>query len=135
MRRRIIAAVWVAGATVPLLLGTVYFFGCCVLPFHAVLHKLMPVCEMAASAFRAGADPSADPSDDGAVPAPGPEKQQPVKRILGQPSHLFRIAVTVAEGPSVVSSTMASPRSFMTLGATRCDRDVGLHALVQTFLI
>jgi len=26
-------------------------------------------------------------------------------------------------------------RSFMTLGAVRCDRDVGLHTLLATFLI
>jgi len=29
----------------------------------------------------------------------------------------------------------ASHRSFISLGATRCDQDVGLHLFIETFLI
>ena len=47
MRRRFVAAAWIAGATVPLLMATVFIVGCCVLPFHDVMHRLMPVCAMA----------------------------------------------------------------------------------------
>jgi hypothetical protein len=52
MKRRLIAAAWITGATVPLLVAVVFVVGCCVLPFHAVMHKLMPICEMAASVMR-----------------------------------------------------------------------------------
>jgi hypothetical protein len=40
MKRRLIAAIWVTGATVPLLLAAVFLVGCCVLPFYQVAHKL-----------------------------------------------------------------------------------------------
>ena len=47
MKRTAIAAVWIVGATVPLLASVVFVFGCCVLPFHGYIHKVMPLCHMA----------------------------------------------------------------------------------------
>src|SRR5687768_18475791 len=73
MRRSVIAAVWIAGATVPLLLATVFLVGCCVLPFHGVMHRLMPVCVMAMNAMRG--------HDDVQSQVPAREKQEPAKRI------------------------------------------------------
>ena len=134
-RRRLIAAAWIAGATVPFLLATVFLVGCCVLPFHQVMHKLMPICEMAASIMRG--DHAADGHDHDATvpPPPGREKQEPVKRIATEVPDSFRLAaVTVAQRRVAPSATTAY-RSFISLGATRCDRDVGLHVLVETFLI
>ena len=133
-RRRLIAAAWIAGATVPFLLATVFLVGCCVLPFHQVMHKLMPICEMAASVMRG--DHGADGHDHDAVPpAPAREKQEPVKRIATEVPAPFRLAaVTVGQYNAAPSATTAY-RSFISLGAMRCDRDVGLHVLVETFLI
>ena len=131
MKRKAIAAAWIVGATVPLLLATVFVFGCCVLPFHHVMHKLMPVCQMAANLMR-GHDGD---HDHDAVPPPAREKQEPLKRIATEVPNVFRLAAaTPAEQPAAPSAAV-SYRSFITLGATRCDRDVGLHVLVETFLI
>ncbi|HYC58683.1 MAG TPA: hypothetical protein VEK79_03880 [Thermoanaerobaculia bacterium] len=128
MKRRIIAAAWITGATVPLLMATLFAVGCCVLPFHSVMHKLMPLCNMAASMFR-GDDAA---SDDATTPAR--EKQGPIKRMTTVVPQTFRLASTsVARINAPIATT--SYRSFISLGAIRCDRDVGLHVLVETFLI
>jgi hypothetical protein len=123
MTRRLIAAAWIAGATVPLLAGTLYLFGCCVLPFHAAMHALMPVCEMAAS------------HEDAPASTPAPEKEAPVKRIVSSLPDTFRFASAASTRFAAAPSASTSYRSFITLGAIRCDRDVGLHVLVRTFLV
>jgi hypothetical protein len=133
-RRRLIAAAWITGAIVPFLLATVFLVGCCVLPFHAVMHKLMPICEMAASIMRG--DHGADGHDHDAVPPPpGREKQEPVKRIATEVPAPFRLAAVSEAERRVAPSATTAYRSFISLGAVRCDRDVGLHVLVETFLI
>src|SRR5688500_20169567 len=77
MKRRLVAAAWITGATVPLLLATVFLVGCCVLPFHGVMHRLMPVCAMAMN----GAMNAMSGHDDAQSQVPAREKQEPVKRI------------------------------------------------------
>ena len=131
MRRRIIAAAWILGATVPLLMGTVFLVGCCVLPFHNVVHKLMPICQLAVNVIR-GDQPAEH--DHGAVP-PARERQEPVKRIVTIAPNVFRLAAATAAERSITPTATTGYRSFITLGAVRCDRDVGLHVLVETFLI
>ena len=131
MKRRLFAAVWIIGATVPLLMATVFLVGCCVLPFHGVMHKLMPICEMAASMMRG--DVADDQHQPDATP-PGREKQEPVKRIVTQVPAVFRLVAEDSVRVAAITSATAY-RSFITLGAVRCDRDVGLHVLVETFLI
>lgn len=133
MRRKAIAAAWIAGTTVPLLLATVFLVGCCVLPFHQIAHKLMPICEMAANVIRG--DHAAHESHDTTPPAPAREKQEPVKRIATEVPNVFRLAAITAEMRALAPTATTGYRSFITLGAVRCDRDVGLHVLVKTFLI
>ena len=130
MRRRAIAAAWIAGATVPLVLATVFVFGCCVLPFHHVMHKLMPVCQLAADLMRG----HYGDHDHDAVPPPAREKQEPVKRIATEVPNVFRLAIA-SSGEPAAPSAASSYRSFISQGAVRCDQDVGLHVLVETFLI
>lgn len=131
MKRRLIAAAWIVGATVPLLLATVFIFGCCVLPFHQVVHKLMPICDFAASLMRGGAPEEHAGHQD---TTPPPDKQ-PVKRLVTRVPAVFRLAATATEPRILAPAPTTSYRSFITLGAVRCDRDVGLHVLVETFLI
>lgn len=134
MKRKLIAAVWVTGATVPLLLATVFLVGCCVLPFHAVMHKLMPICEMAANVIRG--DHAARGHDHETPPAtPAREKQEPAKRIATEVPNVFRLAVVSDLTRAFQPTATNRYRSFITLGAVRCDQDIGLHALVETFLI
>jgi hypothetical protein len=115
-----------------MLLATVFVFGCCVLPFHGVMHRLMPVCDMAAHVMR-GSDDDSDDHHDASQPAR--ERQEQVKRTA---TWLPRSSASA--GPALhatVVSTIASTayRSFITLGAIRCDRDVGWHLLIETFRI
>ncbi len=134
MKCRLIIAASIAGLTVPALLATVFLFGCCVLPFHGVMHKLMPVCDMAASIMRGDHGEDGHSHDDAAVP-PAREKQEPVKRIALAVPDTFRFAAASAAGRVSPVSASTSYRSFITLGAIRCDRDVGLSVLDHTFLI
>ena len=134
MRRKAIAAAWIAGTTVPLLMATVFLVGCCVLPFHQIAHKLMPICDMAANVIR-GDHAAQDHDHEATTPAPAREKQEPVKRIATEVPNLFRFAAVTSEPRAVTPSATTGYRSFITLGAVRCDRDVGLHVLVETFLI
>lgn len=134
MRRRAIAAAWIAGTTVPLLLATVFLVGCCVLPFHQIAHQLMPICEMAANVIR-GDHAKHDHEHEATPPAPAREKQEPVKRIATEVPNMFRLAAVGAQTRALTPTATTGYRSFIALGATRCDRDVGLHVLVETFLI
>ena len=134
MRRKAIAAAWIVGTTVPLLMATVFLVGCCVLPFHQVMHKLMPICEMAANVIR-GDHAAHDHEHEATPPSPTREKQEPVKRIATEVPNLFRLAAIAGESHAVAPTATTGYRSFITLGAVRCDRDVGLHVLVETFLI
>ena len=125
MRRKLIAAVWITGATVPLVTATVFLFGCCALPFHRAMHKVLPLCHLAMS----GAN-----QDDATPSSPAPEKQEPVKRFASSLPRSARLTATlnVTMAPRIAWTAY---RSFISLGATRCDSDVGLHVLVETFLI
>ena len=133
MKRRTIAAIWIAGSTVPLLLATVLVFGCCVLPFHHIAHRLMPICEMAVAVMSGHQDGHERQRD--ATPPPAREKQEPVKRISTEVPHLYQLAAQTRSAPIGAPDAATDYRSFITLGAVRCDRDVGLHVLVETFLI
>jgi hypothetical protein len=127
MRRRFVAAAWIAGATVPLLLATVFLVGCCVLPFHGVMHRLMPVCNMAMNAMKG--------HDDGQTPMPAREKQEPVKRVAVTLSEMTRTLPASAQSMRPLLPSLTSYRSSISLGALRCDQDVGWYVLVVTFLI
>lgn len=135
MKRRLIAAVWITGTTTSLLLAVVFLVGCCVLPFHGVMHKVMPLCETAANVIRGEHAGHADHAHDATPASPAREKQEPVKRVFTEVPDTFRVAALSAETRVIALSSVASYRSFITLGAMRCDRDVGLHVLVATFLI
>lgn len=130
MKRAIVAIGWLIGATVPLLLATVFLVGCCVLPFHQFAHKLMPVCHIAADLLRGGAGEHHDEQQS----APAREKDEPAKRLVTTKATFFRFRV-VPSTDRFALDPVPMYRSFITLGAVRCDQDVGLHLLVATFLI
>lgn len=132
MKRRIIAAVWISGATIPLLLAVVFLVGCCVLPFHGVMHKLMPLCDIAATIVRG--EHEEDSHEHAAIP-PAREKQDAGKRIDTAVPMTFRLAAANRTTRLLVENAATAYRSFISLGAVRCDQDVGLHVLVETFLI
>lgn len=121
MTRRLIAAAWIFGAIAPLLMGALYLVGCCVLPFHGVMHNVVPLCHMATN--------GAADHDDAQTPA-----REPVRRIAGTLPYAKRVAL-VSVSTRLVAPRAAAYRSFIAYGALRCDQDVGLHVLVDTFRI
>jgi len=132
MRRTAIAAAWLFGATVPLLAGVVLVFGCCVLPFHAYIHKAMPLCHLAIGIM------SGEHAGHDAQPMPAREKQEPVKRMATEVPRSWGVAQTLLSVPSPWrhrQECLCHYRSFISLGALRCDQDVGLHLLTGRLLI
>jgi len=130
MRRATIAAAWIFGATVPLLGAVVFLFGCCALPFHAYIHKAMPLCHVAIGVI----SEHADHHDGAQQPMPARAKQEPVKRVptdLPGTSHVSRATTSVR----LATADAKAYRSFITLGAARSDQDIGLHLLDVTLLI
>jgi hypothetical protein len=131
MRRTVIAAAWIAGTTAPLVAALVFLFGCCALPFHAYIHKAMPLCHLAME-FVSGEH--AD-HHDGAQQLPARAKQEPVKRIATEVPRSFQLAALTSALRATVPTDASAYRSFISLGALRCDQDVGLYALTSTLLI
>ena len=128
MRRTAIAAAWVFGATVPLLAAALFIFGCCVLPFHAYVHKAIPLCHLAMKVI------SGEHSDT-QQQMPARQKQEPVKRIATDVARTFHLSALSSERRTPALFDAITYRSFITLGALRCDQDVGLYLLVSTLLI
>src|SRR5258708_7744886 len=132
MRRTAIAAAWIAGTTVPLVAALVFLFGCCVLPFHAYIHKAMPLCHMAMEFI---SSEHADHHDGAQQPMPARAKQEPVKRIATEVPRSFQLAGLTSLARAIAPIDTNAYRSFISLGALRCDQDIGLYVLTTAFLI
>lgn len=133
-RRRVVAAMWIAGSAVPLLLAAAFLVGCCVLPFHGVLHQVVPLCETAADVMR-GEHHGGDGDHEAQPSVPAREKQESGIRLATGVPVMWRLAAVRTESRVLVPAAPGAYRSFISLGAVRCDQDVGLHVLVETFLI
>ena len=131
MKRTAIAVAWIVGTTVPLLSAVVFVFGCCVLPFHASIHRALPFCHMALQVI--GGE-HARGTEEG-QPLPAREKQEPVKRVAVELTRPAQFAALAAADRAEAHGEATAHRSFISLGALRCDQDVGLHLLTRTFLI
>jgi hypothetical protein len=132
MKRTAIAAAWIAGATVPLVVAVVFLFGCCVLPFHAYIHKAMPLCHLAVEVI---AGEQGGQHDSAQQPLPARAKQEPAKRIATEVPKSFQLAALATMRRLATPVDTSAYRSFISLGALRCDQDVGLHLLAGTLLI
>jgi len=120
------AAIWVAAMTLPAIVATVFLVGCCVLPFHGLIHKVLPLCEIAANVMR-----GEDHHDHGSTqPVPVPEKQQSAKGLGKMLMPIGNVGPALHVLGDTPATTPAAYRSFMTLGAVRCDDDVGTRLAV-----
>jgi hypothetical protein len=132
---RLVASAWLAGAAASVLLAAV-LIGCCALPFHGALHRLLP-CHAAQAALAGHAAGSHD-SQPPAVPA----SRERDRETLGLDRQAQRLELR-CEAPLAPRSLVPSPppgatagRSRLALGAMRCDDDVGLRlALLDTLRI
>jgi len=118
MKRVVIAIACLAGATVPATIAVVFYFGCCVLPFHRTLHRLMPLCSMATHQTSA---------DDHRTSTPASERQQLKPRFVSASASREHLQVSIVTSGLPRTGSALAYRSFISLGATRCDRDVGLR--------
>ncbi len=132
MRSTAIAAAWIAGTTVPLVAALVFVFGCCVLPFHGYIHKAMPLCHMAMDVL---AGEHGGHHDGAQQPLPARAKQEPVKRMATEVPRSFQLAELSSVHHAATPTDTTTYRSFISLGALRCDQDVGLHLLAGALLI
>lgn len=126
MRRMLIATAWLLGTTVPALAAVVFYFGCCVLPFHSYIHKAMPLCQMAVAVMS---------GEHHQQPMPAREKQEPVKRMATNVPRALPLAALAPLRRVSTPIDASAYRSFISLGALRCDQDIGLHLLIHTLQI
>ena len=120
-RRRalVLGSLLVSG--VPLVLALV-LVGCCALPFHGLLHRVMPLCAMAEAALTAHHEGTAGHEH----PATPPKKQddqgqaRPAVKPEPRASLLALTSGSLSSRPPSVAL-----RSQLSPGAFRCDDDVG----------
>lgn len=131
MKRAAVATSIVLGATVPVLAATIFILGCCVLPFHNVIHSVAPLCTMAAGMMSGGHD-----GDHQNEPVPASEKQnQTVKSPTELTARFSLVTQDFSRRGSLPAAERQRLRDLISLGALRCDQDVGSEVLLQTFRI
>lgn len=134
-RRRILVLTWLAATAVPLALAVV-LIGCCTLPFHGLVHRLLPLCDMAKAALTA--HHHGDHEGHKAPAAPPAQKQdgQDGPRLAWKSEARGFFCVTVAAVTTRHVSQDVAYRSQTAPGAFRCDDDVGTRlALLETLRI
>lgn len=123
MRRIWIAGACVAGIIIPVIVMTVFLFGCCVLPFHHVIHRIFPFCGAIVKLL-------APESHHEAVPAKTRSKQTTAPIIFARRLATIPFSVT----PHVPAYPLRW-RDRIAHGALRCDDDVGLYLVISVLLI
>jgi hypothetical protein len=128
-RARLLAVGWLLSGVLVPVAAVMTILGCCELPFHALVHRAMPLCEMAATALaHHGSDEHAP-----AAPAPSPPDAKPTMdrawRAPERPSTTAPLALAATLPPPAARS----PLRTLPIGAFRCDDDVGTRlACVET---
>ena len=130
MKRATIATSIVLGTTVPALAATLFIFGCCVLPFHKVIHSVAPLCTMAAG-MMTGQHHGADEQPQ----VPAAEKQNQPSKFSTELTARYSAVLRDASHRNVIPADRKGVRDQVSLGALRCDQDVGSAVLLQTFRI
>ena len=126
VKRLTLTAAALLGASLSAAALSVCLFGCCVLPFHRYVHRIMPLCGGIVRALGHNADPDATP------PATRPTHRPASAKALAPDAPP---SVDIRVGRLASTPLPASLRNVVSLGALRCDDDVGLHLLLTTLLI
>jgi len=129
-RARRLAIAWLLCGTVVPVAAAMAIFGCCELPLHGLVHRVVPLCEMATMAL------AHQGHDGGAPAAPAPSRPDPKPTMdrawRGPERPSTRVSLTLA---ATLPPPATAPPSLRTLpiGAFRCDDDVGTRlASVET---
>jgi len=129
-RTRLLAVGWLLSGVLVPVAAVMTILGCCELPFHALVHRAMPLCEMAATALanHHGIDEHAP-----AAPAPSrPDAKPTMDRAWRAPERAS------TNPPLALAATLPPPAAqpslrTLPIGAFRCDDDVGTRlACVET---
>lgn len=122
------------GLAVPSALAAMFVFGCCILPFHKYLHGAMPLCHLASEVLAGHHDGDGHGSHHPATQPPSREKlsfgSSSVETFV--PARLFIMTDAIRRS---LDAARSNYRSFISLGAMRCEDDVGLQLLLTTFRI
>ena len=131
MRRGVIGVTCLLASIVPLAIAIVFFAGCCILPFHQVLHKVAPLCSIAAWGMKG------DQQDGDRQPVQAPQKNDEVAKKSVPTNLTARFALaTGRESERLLATALTQYRAVISLGAVRCDDDVGLRlSLLDTYRI
>jgi hypothetical protein len=128
-RSGFIVTAWLLGGTFVPIAAVMTILGCCELPFHSLVHRAMPLCEMAATALAHHGGQEQSP----AAPAPSrPDAKPTMDRGWRAPER------TATNAPLVLAATLPPPAAqpslrTLPIGAFRCDDDVGTRlAFVET---
>ena len=133
-RRRIVVLTWLAATAAPVALAVV-LIGCCALPFHGLVHRLLPLCDMAETALTAHHHGDHEGHEPPAAPPAQKQDGQDGPRLAWKSEARGTFFVTVAAVATRVPQAVAH-RSQTAPGAFRCDDDVGTRlALLDTLRI
>jgi len=127
--RKLIAGAWIIGSMASVFALAAFLFGCCVLPFHSVLHRALPIC-----GYVTGILSGAHHDHDKAAPVRAQAKHSPVSIRVSAARAFARVATNDLRLSRVVHDARAL-RNVRSLGALRVDDDIGLHSLLATYLI
>ncbi len=126
MRRLGIAGLLCAGAAIPVAAASIFLFGCCVLPFHRVLHRYLPICGGIVSLM------TPDSHSNASVAAAVPGRRLACE---GARHHTEQPSRDEAAPANIFPTRAFRIRDQIAHGALRCDEDVGLHLLLSVMLI
>jgi len=121
VRRAFTALTYLTAVALPATLAAIALFGCCALPFHRYIHKVLPLCTGILKTTPR--EPTVPPP---ARPRVAPPAVAHAEAAIAPDANAHaRHRPCAARGE----------RSVMSQGALRCDDDIGLHLLHATFLI
>ena len=134
-RRRALVLGWLLASSVPLALALV-LVGCCALPFHGLVHRLMPLCAMAETALTAHHHAEHDGhGDPPAAPAKRQDNPDGPRLVWKSEARAPFLAPLASSSLHQVPQEVAR-RSQLSPSALRCDDDVGTRlALLDTLRI
>ena len=134
-RQRTIVLTWLLATGVPVALAVV-LIGCCALPFHGLVHRLLPLCDMAEVALTAHHHGGHDGHEKPVAPPPQKQEGQDGPRLVWKSEARGSYLMPVASGELPCLPQEVAQRSQIAPGALRCDDDVGTRlALLDTLRI
>jgi hypothetical protein len=134
-RQRLLVLTWLLATGVPVVLAVV-LIGCCALPFHGLVHRLLPLCNMAEVALTAHHHGDHEGHDQPAAPPSRKQDGQDGPRIAWKSEARGSLLAPLAAWTPRQVSLQLARRSQVAPGALRCDDDVGTRlALLDTLRI